>query len=212
MGFFHWRGDEMSKYTEYRKKLYNKIYRLNKQGIHLDIPTEKILTEKQLKKSGVKGRKITAQTIQLRKMLANFNKLEAYSDLTGEIGTVSELKKSVKEYSQSATENYAKFSDIVIDNFRAKFSRMPPDISSRINGLLTQLINEQGTDDVAVAIENLAPKMIESLVASGYTTDYIVEQLGLAIIENMPNASEQYKYDIADAYESYETGYEIGDY
>lgn len=109
------------------------------------------------------------------------------------------------------TNYYPKFSDIVIDRFKEKFARMPAELSGKINGLIEQLINEQGVEDVAIALENLADKLVASLVAQGFTTDYIVEMIGQAVIQNLPNASDQYKYDIAEAYEANETGYIIPD-
>lgn len=103
------------------------------------------------------------------------------------------------------------FSEVVIQNFNDMFKHFPSEMKSRINGLIEQLINEQGLEDTAITIYSLGGSLISHLVAQGYDSDSIIEELGQALISNLPNASESYKKDISDMYESHETGYIIED-
>lgn len=209
MGFFIGRGDKMSKYTEYRKKLVRRINKLNKQGIHLDIPSEKILTEKQLKKTGVKGSKLTAQTRQLKKMLKDFKNLQAYSESTGEIGYVYELLKSAKEsipYTDNSKQDFTQFTDIVIRTYKEQIRRFPSKVAGIVLSALDEAINKSGRDNVALALQSKSESLSDYLNRSQIFGDSISAVIAYcqAMFGDLPGIDDHFT-DVIDALEEEES-------
>lgn len=199
----------MSKYTEYRKKLVRRINKLNKQGIHLDIPSEKILTEKQLKKTGVKGSKLSAQTTQLKKMLKDFKNLQAYSESTGEMGSVYELMKSAKDstsYTDNSSQDFSAYTDIVIKTYKDQIRRFPSKIATIVLSALDTAISQSGKDNVAYALQTSDASLSDSLNRASYSGDSMAGVLEYcqAVFSDLPGIDSNFM-DLIDALEEEES-------
>ena len=101
-----------TQYTKVRDAIKRYIYRLNKQGIYVNIEIPK--TELQLRKIGITGQKLAAQTRSLQKILKNKQFISAYDYQTGETGSVKEINLSRKAYIPDGGE-------IIYDNFYDEF-------------------------------------------------------------------------------------------
>lgn len=80
-----------TKYSSYLKTYQRKVSALRRQGIEL-MGSTVYQSERELRKWGIKGQDLAKITRQLKKDIANINKQQAFTTLTGEISTVGELK------------------------------------------------------------------------------------------------------------------------
>ena len=86
---------KQSTYTRLRNNYLARVRRLKKKGILLDEPIPE--TEKQLRKKGITGQKLSAETRRMKKSLDTFKSKKAYNEETGEVGIVEQLRKSQKD-------------------------------------------------------------------------------------------------------------------
>jgi hypothetical protein len=105
-----------------------------------------------------------------------------------------------KEGKKFSEDEYPRFSTIVISNFREDISHFPQMAEPMLGNWLNELINNYGEDDVA--------QMLEEAKADGIWIDYTIAYsrdnlLGMIsqMMDYLPDASEQFKKDLADRFE-----------
>lgn len=199
---------KQSKYTFYRKKLLNKMNTLKKEGIELDLNVDTILTEKQLRKTGAKGKDITRQTRQLKYLLKNINEMRAYSNITGEIDTVASLINNKNKNYNNYTNKNANFTRVVIKTYRQQIRRFPPKVSHIVLQALDEAIAKSGEDNVALSLETRAESLSDFLNKSAMYGDSIAAIVAYcqAMFGDLPGVSEHYleTIDALEEEESYE--------
>lgn len=81
-------------YTRLRNNYMARVRRLKKKGIILDEPIPE--TERQLRKKGITGRKLSAETRKMKKSLQNFESKKAVQQSSAAVGTVAELREKTR--------------------------------------------------------------------------------------------------------------------
>lgn len=186
------RKKKVSAYTRNRNRINSYIRRLNKKGLITDIyiPTEKIL-----RKQGVKGAELTKLTLELKSLTPE--KLQAMA-----VPVHFQEDNNIMETG---------FASLEVDGFKQSISGFPKEIADKVISLIDKLIVEQGIEDVAVALENMPYQLHDYLNRNKYDSSSALEEFSSALIEYLPDASEQYKRDLMDAFEYNEIGYTIED-
>lgn len=186
-------------YSVQRNRVTSYIRKLAKKGLVVDLYFP---TEKELRKSGVKGSELGALTRKLKKL------------------TPKELKKLAQQIPAQESintpgfvppENILEggFSNVIVNNFKSQILHFPKEISDLVIGLINTLINEQGLEDVAYSLEHMPMQFYEYINRKGYDSNASIQEFSSALIEYLPNASEAYKSDLMDAFENNEIGYII---
>lgn len=205
-------------YNKQRRRLKQAIARSEKQGY---IFPENILPEKpkRITKASVRRlAKITPESLR--------QKGEFLIEETGEIIAVKGNKAVIKQeitrkkqeyreyqqqYEQIEPQYLPSFSSNVIQRFKSYILGFPPAISEMVMPLINTIINEQGEDDVAIALENMPEQFHEYLHRHAYDSGTAVSEFASSLIEYLPNASIQYKKDLMDKFEYNELGYTVDD-
>lgn len=205
-------------YNKQRIRLKKAIARSKKQGY---IFPENILPEKpkRITKASVRRlAKITPESLR--------QKGEFLLEETGEIipvkGNKSLIKREItrkkNEYkenlhliNQYEQEYLPSFSLNVIQRFKSYILGFPPAISEMVMPLINAIINEQGEDDVAIALEKMPAQFHEYLHRHAYESGTAVSEFASSLIEYLPNASITYKKDLMDRFEYNELGYTVDD-
>lgn len=186
------RKKKVSAYTRNRNRINSYIRRLNKKGLITDlyIPTEKLI-----RKQGVKGAELTKLTLQLKSL------------------TSEKLRAMVVPVHFQEDDNIMEtgFASLEVESFKQATSVFPKEIVDKVIALINKMIVEQGIEDVAIALENTPYQLHDYLNRNKYDSSSALEEFSSALIEYLPNASEQYKRDLMDAFEYNEIGYTIED-
>lgn len=186
------RKKKVSAYTRNRNRINSYIRRLNKKGLitYLYIPTEKMMRDQ-----GVKGKELTKLTLELKSL------------------TPEKLRAMVEPVHIQETDNIMEtgFANLEVEGFKHSLSGFPKEIADKVIALIDKLIVEQGIEDVAIALENMPYQLHDYLNISKYDSSSALEAFSSALIEYLPEASEQYKRDLMDAFEYNEIGYTIED-
>lgn len=183
------RKKKVSAYTRNRNRINSYIRRLNKQGLITDlyIPTEKMMRDQ-----GVTGTELTKLTLELKALTPE--KLRAMT-----------VPVHIQEGDNIMETGFA---SLEVEGFKQSISGFPKEIADRVIALIDKLIVEQGIEDVAIALENIPYQLHDYLKRYKYDSEAALEEFSSALIEYLPNASEQYKRDLMDAFEYNEVGYE----
>ena len=104
---------------------------------------------------------------------------------------------------------YETFGTSIIKHFRDSFSYFPAKIRYKILAWLNALVRQQGEEDVAEMIMNSDERLSDYLNRLAYDSEAAIAEYCSAMMEYLPNASEQYKKDLMDAFEYEEIGYDI---
>lgn len=186
------RKKKVSAYTRNRNRINAYIRRLKKQGLISDlyIPTEKMIREQ-----GVRGTELTKLTIELKALTPE--KLRAM--------TVPVHIQEVDNIMETG------FATLEVEGFKSSISSFPKEIADKVIAFINKMIVEQGIEDVAIALENTPYQLHDYLNRNKYDSSSALEEFSSALIEYLPNASEQYKRDLMDAFEYNEIGYTIED-
>lgn len=186
------RKKKVSAYTRNRNRINSYIRRLNKKGLITDlyIPTEKLIREQ-----GVTGTELTKLTIELK--LLTPEKLRAMA-----------VPVHIQEDDNIMETGFA---SLEVEGFKQSISGFPKEIADKVIALTDKLIVEQGIEDVAIALENMPYQLHDYLKRNKYDSEATLDEFSSALIEYLPNASEQYKRDLMDDFEYNEVGYEIED-
>lgn len=145
---------KQSAYTRLRNNYLARVRRLKKKGIILDEPIPE--TEKQLRKKGITGQKLSAETRKMKKSLDTFESKEAYNEETGETGTVGDLRKSQKEAIPPEDLAFRVFQDFV-----QKISQPVPDPSTTKNSKYRKALEETRRQQITLIM--LIDNMIEEV-------------------------------------------------
>ena len=186
------RKKKVSAYTRNRNRINSYIRRLNKQGLITDlyIPTEKMMRDQ-----GVKGAELTKLTLELKSLTPE--KLKAMT-----------VPVHIQEDDNIMETGFARLEG---GGFKHSLSIFPKEIADKVIALIDKLIVEQGIEDVAIALENMPYQLHDYLNRNKYDSSSALEEFSCAMIWYLPNASEQYKRDLMDAFEYNEIGYTIED-
>lgn len=190
---------KVSVYTRNRNRINSYIRRLNKKGFITELYFP---TEKELKLQGIKGAELTRYTNELKKVTPDFLKSEA-----------TPIPKNPKNFNENGDLKVGDddlFNRTVIADIKKNISHYPKEIADKVITLIDQLITQQGIDDVVEAFIS-APDLHYHLNKNKYDSNSAIENYATSIINNLPNASDQYKMDLSDAFEFNELGYNIED-
>lgn len=190
---------KVSAYTKNRNRINAYIRRLNKKGLIIDLYFP---TERELKLQGIKGAELTRYTNELKKVTPDLLKVEAI--------TIQKTPHNFNENGNLKVGDEGMFNRTVIADIKNNISHYPKEIADKVISLIDQLITQQGIDDVVEAIMS-APDLHYHLNKNKYDSNSAIENYATSIINNLPNASEQYKMDLSDAFEFNELGYIIED-
>lgn len=193
------RKKKVSAYTRNRNRINSYIRRLNKKGLIIDLYFP---TERELKLQGIRGAELTRYTNELKKVTPDF--------LKGEGIPIPKTPKNFNENGDLKVGDDGLFNRSVIADIKNNISHYPKEIADKVITLIDQLITQQGIDDVVEAIIS-APDLHYHLNKNKYDSNSAIENYATSIINNLPNASDQYKMDLADAFEFNELGYTIED-
>lgn len=186
-------------YTRNRNRIMHYINTLKRKGykVELNIPTER-----QVRQSGVSGTELGKLSRELKKITPKTLKSIAKE--------VERVEKVTKDYPTSIQMS-SSYSLNVIDNLRAELSKYKSEIKDKIISLINQLITQQGAEDVAYALNSMNENFFITLYRSHFDSNSAIQNFSTSLIENLPEASEQYKKDLMDAFENEELGYTIED-
>lgn len=193
------RKKKVSAYTRNRNRINSYIRRLNKKGLIIDLYFP---TERELKLQGIRGAELTRYTNKLKKVTPDF--------LKGEAIIIPKTPQNFNENGDLKVGDDGMFNRTVIADIKNNISHYPKEIADKVTSLIDQLITQQGIDDVVEAIIS-APDLHYHLNKNKYDSNSAIENYATSIINNLPNASDQYKMDLADAFEFNELGYTIED-
>lgn len=183
---------KLTGYTRNRNRILRYINKLKKSGykVELNIPTER-----QIRESGVTGRELAGLTRELKKIRPE---------------TLKSISVKIDKGRSNIMLNNT-YSTVVIDNLRSELSKYNTQISGKLNALLNQLIQQQGEESVAYALNKMSESFFTALYRAHFDSDSAVQNFATSLIENLPEASERYKKDLMDAFENEELGYSIED-
>lgn len=193
------RKKKVSAYTRNRNRINSYIRRLNKKGLITELYFP---TERELKLQGIKGAELTRYTNELKKVTSDF--------LKGEAIPIPKTPQNFNENGDLKVGDDGMFNRTVIADVKNNISHYPKEIADKVTSLIDQLITQQGIDDVVEAIM-LTPDLHYYLNKSKYDSESALDDYATGIINALPNASDQYKKDLADAFEFNELGYTIED-
>lgn len=193
------RKKKVSAYTRNRNRINSYIRRLNKKGLITDLYFP---TERELKLQGIKGAELIRYTNELKKVTPDF--------LKGEAIPIPKTSNNFNENGDLKVSDDGMFNRTVIADVKNNISHYPKEIADKVTSFIDQLITQQGVEDVVEAIM-LAPGLHYYLNKGKYDSESALEDYATGIINALPNASEQYKMDLSDAFEFNELGYTIED-
>lgn len=135
---------------------------------------------------------------------------------TGEILTGKEGIKFLKtnknimpvEEQSYTSQTLLNFSQVVVDNFNSEIMHYPWEIAKPIVELVNQMVTQNGVDNVAYALEHTPHEFKEVLSHHAYDSDGAIHEYAMQLISYLPDVSDQYKRDLADAFDYNELGYE----
>lgn len=184
-----------SAYTTNRNRIMAYQRRLRKKGMEIDIYFP---TEKELRKQGIKGTELTKYTRELKQF------------------TSKELTKIAKPLKQELVDIPIKVYDgnfykLIIESFKSELKGLPNKLAGKFIALINEMVSSQGEKDTAYALTQMPYTVFYYLQKTRYDSSVAVEEFSSALINYLPNASEQYKSDLMDAFEYEELGYDIED-
>lgn len=104
---------------------------------------------------------------------------------------------------------YHAFNLGIIDTFKSYLLGFPPAISDKLMAWLNTLIIEQGEDAVAEMLRNSPERLHDYLNRLGYDSEAAMNEYTSAMLEYLPDASEEYKNNIRELFEYEDMGYNI---
>lgn len=193
------RKKKVSAYTRNRNRINSYIRRLNKKGLITDLYFP---SERELKLQGIKGAELTRYTNELKKVTPDF--------LKGEVIPIPKATQNFNVNGDLKVGDDGMFNRVVIADIKNNISHYPKEIAEKVTSLIDQLVTQQGIENVVEAIMSM-PDLHYYLNKSKYDSESALEDYATGIINALPNASDQYKMDLADAFEFNELGYTIED-
>lgn len=176
-------------YTRNRNRVLSYIRKLNKQNILVDLYFP---TEREVRQQGVKGSELTKLTNQLKRI--TFDEIKSYGV------KINPKPENILQHG---------FDKLTIDWYKGTVRNFPIEIADKFIALIDTMVREQGVHDVAVALESMPHSFHEYLKRANYDSETALQDYAMSIIEYLPDASEQYKKDLSDAFEYNELGFII---
>ena len=106
-------------------------------------------------------------------------------------------------------KNYIRYETVIMRNFYEYIKTFTSNkIRDSLFGMIKSLEHEQGTTEVAKALQNMPLQFHEILARCGYDSDKALMEFETSFLEYFPNVSEQYKKDLMEKLEYNEMGYE----
>ena len=106
-------------------------------------------------------------------------------------------------------KNYITYETVILGNFYKYIKSFTSyKIRDGLFGMIKTLEHEQGTTEVAKALQNMPLQFHEILARCGYDSDKALMEFETSFLEYFPNVSEQYKKDLMEKLEYNEMGYE----
>ena len=106
-------------------------------------------------------------------------------------------------------KNYITYETVILKNFYEYIKSFTSNkIRDSLFGMIKSLEHEQGTTEVAKALQNMPLQFHEILARCGYDSDKAIMEFETSFLEYFPNVSEQYKKDLMEKLEYNEMGYE----
>ena len=106
-------------------------------------------------------------------------------------------------------KNYITYETVIMRNFYEYIKTFTSNkIRDSLFGMIKSLEHEQGTTEVAKALQNMPLQFHEILARCGYDSDKALMEFETSFLEYFPNVSEQYKKDLMEKLEYNEMGYE----
>lgn len=120
--------------------------------------------------------------------------------------TIQEKKRRAHDTEPLSLDDYSK---LIIANFKSTILHFPQEIADKIIALVNQIQVQQGDVALAESLNNMPHQFHEYLNVLGYDSGEAVKEFSAALVDHLPDASEQYKEDLIEAFEMNELGYDI---
>lgn len=101
------------------------------------------------------------------------------------------------------------FSRTIIENWKSYVLGFPKGISDKLMSWMNTIIKEQGEPAAAQMLEDSPAELRDYLQNRSYDSDTNIQEYCADMLNYLPEASEQYKHDLMEAFENDELGYEI---
>ena len=118
-------------------------------------------------------------------------------------------KNNANKRHSNNNKNYTTYETVIMRNFYEYIKTFTSNkIRDSLFGMIKSLEHEQGTTEVAKALQNMPLQFHEILARCGYDSDKALMEFETSFLEYFPNVSEQYKKDLMEKLEYNEMGYE----
>ena len=118
-------------------------------------------------------------------------------------------KNNTNKRHSNNNKNYTTYETVIMRNFYEYIKTFTSNkIRDSLFGMIKSLEHEQGTTEVAKALQNMPLQFHEILARCGYDSDKALLEFETSFLEYFPNVSEQYKKDLMEKLEYNEMGYE----
>ena len=118
-------------------------------------------------------------------------------------------KNNTNKRHSNNNKNYTTYETVIMRNFYEYIKTFTSNkIRDSLFGMIKSLEHEQGTTEVAKALQNMPLQFHEILARCGYDSDKALMEFETSFLEYFPNVSEQYKKDLMEKLEYNEMGYE----
>ena len=182
-------------------RIKNFIRRATKRGYEFSdnvIPTmPKRVTKKSIEKiKNIKPKDLYSKASYLDKstgeMVSGSTGRKIERNLSTQKAKETRKNNNNKRHSNN-NKNYITYETVILGNFYK---------------YIKSLEHEQGTTEVAKALQNMPLQFHEILARCGYDSDKALMEFETSFLEYFPNVSEQYKKDLMEKLEYNEMGYE----
>ena len=197
-------------------RIKNFIRRATKRGYEFSDNVIPTMPKKVTKKSIEKIKNIKPKDLYSKASYLDKSTGEIVSGSTGRkiernLSTqkAKETRKNNINKRHSNNNNYIKYETVIMRNFYEYIKTFTSNkIRDSLFGMIKSLEHEQGTTEVAKALQNMPLQFHEILARCGYDSDKALMEFETSFLEYFPNVSEQYKKDLMEKLEYNEMGYE----
>ena len=198
-------------------RIKNFIRRATKRGYEFSdnvIPTmPKRVTKKSIEKiKNIKPKDLYSKASYLDKstgeMVSGSTGRKIERNLSTQKAKETRKNNNNKRHSNN-NKNYTTYETVIMRNFYEYIKTFTSNkIRDSLFGMIKSLEHEQGTTEVAKALQNMPLQFHEILARCGYDSDKALMEFETSFLEYFPNVSEQYKKDLMEKLEYNEMGYE----
>jgi len=111
------------------------------------------------------------------------------------------------ETTQPTVEKLPRMADNIIINFKSYVNSFPPAIRDKFLYLIDQIATQQTSDDLAYALNEV--NIADYMERTTYGYQQNMNDFATALLDAIPDASDQWKADMMELFEYEETGYNI---